>query len=342
MKRTGTIIVCLLFLLLAVHIPKGHTASVDGAADSPKGVRDFRSELIGAIWHASPVLGSGWSQRLVLLDDAKFIYAANEMDGETRERFITGDWSVNPNGILTLFCREALKWEGGEIVPATASTATATEIINASLVKIEYDPVKAIEIRVGDYVYDDSTPRPWKICLPDEGAICGGDGWWWKYEGDWDLNDLRDSYRNALEQTLAGDEYRLLPVGHISGKPFYIDYAVFFREHMPEFEVGKNIVKFDDKYGVEQEVIWIWFEGGVEEARIYELLATDDWENLALGRELFSVVLGPNDVIEFHTQIPESVPHTAVWFKTSEGQLAYALGYNGRTGAVNAIPVKLK
>ena|GEM_PF-7081467 len=335
MKRTVSIIICVLFLMLALLIPN------ECAAGSPKESGEERdSRLTGGMWHASPVLGSGWSQRLCFLEDSTFIYAANEMDGETRERFITGEWSVNSDGLLTLVCREVLRWEGGEVVPATASTATATEIINASMVKIEYEPAKTIEIQIGDYIYDDSTPRPWKIHLPDEGAIWGGDGWWWKYEGEWDLNNLRESYSKTREQTYTDDEYKLIPVGHLDDKPFYIDYAVFFREHMPDFENGKNFIKFDDEYGVEQEVIWIWFAGGVEEAKIYAIAESDDWENLKLGRELFSVTLGPNDVLEFRTQIPESVPRAAVWLKTSGGQLAYALGYNGRTGAVNPVPVK--
>jgi hypothetical protein len=158
--------------------------------------RDFRSELTGGMWHASPVLGSGWSKRLGFLNDSTFIYTASEMDGETRERFITGEWSVSSDGLLTLVCRETLKWESGEVVPATGSTGTEKEIINAVLVRVKYDPVK-IEIRLGDYVYDESTPHPWKIRLPDSGAIWGGDGWWWKYEGDWDLDNLRDSYESA-------------------------------------------------------------------------------------------------------------------------------------------------
>ena len=165
-------------------------------------VRDFRTELGGGMWHASPMLGSGWSQRLGLLDDSTFIYAASEMDGETRERYISGEWSVSPEGQLTLFCRVALKWEGGEVVTSMGSTGTETEIINADMVKVVYEPVKRIEIRIGDYVYVDSTPRPWKICLPDGGAIWGGNGWWWKYEGVFDLEDLCDDYKNAKAKAL--------------------------------------------------------------------------------------------------------------------------------------------
>jgi len=198
MKIKTAILLCMLVLFPA--------CGADAAVDPTGKARDFRSELIGGMWHASYVLGSGWSSRLCFLDDSTFIYAANEMDGETRERFITGGWSVNADGLLTLSCSEVLRWDGGEVVPATASTATATEIINAELVKFEYYPVLEIEIRVGDYVYDDSTPHPWKICLPDGGAIWGGEGWWWKYEGEWDLNDLRESYERAKNLIIEVDK----------------------------------------------------------------------------------------------------------------------------------------
>jgi hypothetical protein len=190
MKKLTVIILCVLMLVML-------SVCCTEAAPNEGEVRNFRSELTGGMWHASPVLGSGWSNRLGFLDDNTFIYSASEMDGQTRERFIAGEWGVSSDGLLTLFCREALKWEGGEIVPATASTGTDIEIINADLIKVKYNPAKRIEIQIGDYIYDDDTPRPWKINLRDADAMWGGDGWWWKYEGDWDLNDLLDSYKSA-------------------------------------------------------------------------------------------------------------------------------------------------
>ena len=197
MKKITAIFLCV-FMLAALSGYRAEAAPGGGEG------RDFRSELTGGMWHASPALGSGWSQRLGLLEGSKFIYAASEMDGETRKRFVTGEWSVSSDGLLTLSCRAALRWEGGEVVPATASTGTETEIINARTVKAEYSPPKKIEIRVGDYVedhiYGDDYPGRWKISLPDDGAIWGGDGWWWKYEGDWDMDDLRDSYGRALAE----------------------------------------------------------------------------------------------------------------------------------------------
>jgi hypothetical protein len=138
------------------------------------------------------------------------------------------------------------------------------------------------------------------------------------------------------------DDYEMIPAGFIDDKPFYIDYALFFQEYVPDFTDGKSFVKFDDKYGIEQEVIWIWFSGGVKEARLYAFEVTDNWDDVALGNELFRVALGPNDILDFHTQIPEGMPRTAIWFVTPHGERAYALGYNGRTGSVNPVQIKVR
>ena len=158
--------------------------------------RDFRKELTGGMWHASPELGHGWSERLGLYNDSTFIYAAAELNGETRDLFIKGEWSVSSEGLLTLTCREVLKLEGGKVVSSQGLIETDTEIIDAKLVKTKYDPLRSIEIRVGEYVQDDNdeTPHPWKIILSDGGAIWGGDRWWWKYKGADNLDELLDSY----------------------------------------------------------------------------------------------------------------------------------------------------
>jgi hypothetical protein len=76
--------------------------------------------------------------------------------------------------------------------------------------------------------------------------------------------------------------------------------------------------------------------------RVYSLKKTDDWDDLKLDKKLFSADLGPDDVLEFLTQAPEGAPpHSAVWFDSPDGPRAYAIGYNGRTGEVNPVPVKL-
>jgi hypothetical protein len=130
----------------------------------------------------------------------------------------------------------------------------------------------------------------------------------------------------------------LRPAGEIQGRPLYIGYAVDFQHSMPELEKGKTFRQFDDQYGAEQEAVWIWFSGGVEEVRLYALKETDSWDKLTLGRQLFSVPLGADQILAFLTQIPEGAPpRAAVWFETPDGPRAYALGYSGQTGAVRPV-----
>jgi hypothetical protein len=169
---------------------------IANAAETGK-PRDFRAEMAGGVWHASPVLGSGWAERLALFDNETFIYAASQMDGETRLRFVSGEWAISANGQLTLHCREALQWQGGKVVPATGSTGSKTELVNPVTVRAAYTPVLTLRIPIGAYVHDDSYPRPWKLFLPGSGALWRDEGWWWKYQSQMDEDDLRDAYRDT-------------------------------------------------------------------------------------------------------------------------------------------------
>ena len=138
------------------------------------------------------------------------------------------------------------------------------------------------------------------------------------------------------------EDYELSAAGYVEDSPFYIAYAFSLQTFIPDFEDGKNFVTFDDKYGLEQERLWIWFTRGMKGVRIYALKDTDDWNDLKLEKELFSVDLRPNDVLEYLTQVPEgSPPRYAVRFDSPGGPRAYAIGYNGRTGEVNPVPMKL-
>ena len=152
------------------------------------------------------MLGSGWSNRLAIFDDGTFIFATSQMDGETRERFIKGDWSVNSDGFLTLVCRTALRWQNGKVVPATGSIGTETEIINADVMKITYDPPEKVIILVGNYIYSEGNPHPWSIFFSDQGSQWDTrwSDWWWKYETEpsYDTFTLIQDYE-SMEATSA-------------------------------------------------------------------------------------------------------------------------------------------
>jgi hypothetical protein len=154
---------------------------------------------------------------------------------------------------------------------------------------------------------------------------------------------LRAAPVSAEPEPDYAEGYELSPAGYVGDDPFYIAFAFSLQAYIPDFGDGKNFVTFDDKYGREQERLWIWFPGGMKEVRIYALEETDDWDNLKLEKELFSADLGPDDVLEFLTQVPEGAPpHNAVRFDSLYGPRAYALGYNGRTGEVNPVQMKLR
>ena len=153
------------------------------------------ADVIG-LWHGMPSLGSMWSSRLLLDADGTFIYAQSLMDGETRERFVSGTWSVDPDGVLTLSRAVRLSWPGGEVLTASGSIGTATEIVNARVTETRHRPAAEIVMRVEKPVYDEEYPHPWSVVFSGGAFLRGGR--WWKYEMEEDARDLRGEYAAAL------------------------------------------------------------------------------------------------------------------------------------------------
>jgi hypothetical protein len=193
MKRIRAISsICVLVLFLAA--PAAGAAGSEGREPG----RDYAADLTGRLWHASPVLGSSWSDRLLMEADGTFIYAASGMDGETRERFISGTWSINPDRALTLSRAVTLIWTGGKILLASGSIGTATEIANARVTETQHRPAAEIAIRVEKPVYDEEYPHPWSVVFSGGDFLRGGR--WWKYEMEEDARDLRDDYAAARRE----------------------------------------------------------------------------------------------------------------------------------------------
>ncbi|MCL2164551.1 MAG: copper amine oxidase N-terminal domain-containing protein [Oscillospiraceae bacterium] len=157
--------------------------------------RDYRSELVGYLWHKSDVLGSGWSERFLLAPENQFIYAASQMDGETRTRYISGVWEIE-DGYLVLSFQKAIMWEGGETVPATGSIGTPMEIINANLVEKLYDPTEQHKILIGDFVYNADFPHPWSIYFETADQLFTG--FWHRYDAQGDYDQLIEDWQELL------------------------------------------------------------------------------------------------------------------------------------------------
>ena len=181
---------------ITINTGKGYDAAAAsspgaGTSDRASIVRDYQSELVGQLWHRSDVLAAGWSDRFLLAPDKKFIYATNQMDGETRTRAISGTWEIEGDYLVLNF-RQAIVWEGGETIPATGSTATATEIVNATLAVKTITPAEQHRILIGNYIYSAGVPHPWSVNFETSDKLF--EGWWHKYEGEYDYNQLIADY----------------------------------------------------------------------------------------------------------------------------------------------------
>ena len=103
--------------------------SISSGSDSDPADAGDSADYVG-LWHASPVMPSGYTQRLALNADASFIWAASQMDGQERTRFCSGTWSVAA-GKLILVTTEQIRLEGGHEVPAVASWGSDMVIMDA-------------------------------------------------------------------------------------------------------------------------------------------------------------------------------------------------------------------
>ena len=110
----------------------------DSDAESKSGAEDFDDDIelersLYGLWHGSPVVGSGFSERLFLEREYSFVWLASQMDGLQRIRALSGYWEV-ADGKLELTVTEEIRWEGGRLVPAFASWGTEEVIVDAQTV----------------------------------------------------------------------------------------------------------------------------------------------------------------------------------------------------------------
>jgi len=116
MKRLTSFSLALLIALtltLVAGCGGGGTPTSSPSTVSGNESGETTGEYVG-LWQASPVVGSGYAERLALNADGTFYRAESQMDGLTRERFSSGTWTVD-NGVLKLAITERLVWEGGTV-----------------------------------------------------------------------------------------------------------------------------------------------------------------------------------------------------------------------------------
>ena len=122
--------------------------------------------------------------------------------------------------------------------------------------------------------------------------------------------------------------------------PVYIYYEDTLKPCVP---AGWQLQYFDDPGGAGEKV-WIYARDGVKSIRIYRVGYTDNNGTFTFKAEqkLYESSLAPNQALVLNTVIPEGIPFTAVSLAGNDGNTySYVLGYNGRTGHVNAMKVEL-
>lgn len=112
----------------------------------PEPIANPQDHLVG-IWHASPELGSGWSDAYLLGADGQAEFRANQMDCEKRLIGRSGRWSVKSSTLELRFSTED-RLEGGRIVVDETSCASGRTLIEAveMVVEMESPVVERIEL----------------------------------------------------------------------------------------------------------------------------------------------------------------------------------------------------
>lgn len=104
-------------------------------------------ELIG-IWHASPSVGAGYSERFFFYDDGTFKFCYSQYDEEKRILDMTGNWTVKGERLILSVLEETVL-VGGELAEPSPSATSQYSIINATVEKKHYDNPKTIEYTLG-------------------------------------------------------------------------------------------------------------------------------------------------------------------------------------------------
>ena len=107
----------------------------------------MQGELIG-IWHASPSVGAGYSERFFFYEDGTFRFCYSQYDEEKRILDMAGSWTVKGKQLILSITQETVL-VGGELAEPSPSSTSKYSIVNATKEKRVYDSPKTIEYTLG-------------------------------------------------------------------------------------------------------------------------------------------------------------------------------------------------
>jgi len=125
----------------------------DPGEDGPNVTPGADAASYARVWHGSPVLAAGWSERFALHEDGTFLWGANEMDGASRLRYLTGTWEVR-DGQLTLHATLAVNWDGGELVPNDGFASYGSDEVLKDYTVGVYAIDNELTLPIGEITFD--------------------------------------------------------------------------------------------------------------------------------------------------------------------------------------------
>ena len=104
------------------------------------------SDGVAGLWHAMPMVASGYAEIYALYENGMFVWRESEMDGESRLRERSGNWSLEGDTLVLLVGTDLVR-EGGTLEPATGSVGTDSEL--TGFTETYYDYFVPQEVRLG-------------------------------------------------------------------------------------------------------------------------------------------------------------------------------------------------
>ena len=131
-------------------------------------------------WHGSPVVGSGYNDRYLFLEDGSFYFAANQMSID-RLRYMDGEWACDED-IVKLTVKRKIVIEGGKEEAGDGSMIKI--IVGGDYVKVDHEPdqYELLEYRL-TFFEPDSDVKTVGIII---GMILGEQQFWGSQGVDYD------------------------------------------------------------------------------------------------------------------------------------------------------------
>jgi len=162
------------------------------------------AEYVG-LWHISPVVGSGFAERLELSDDSTFIWAASQFDGQQRVRFRAGSWLID-DGYITFSVQEEIRWVGGKDAMGWDSWGTAVCYENPDIVKVSFANAKEYRAPLSEVAIDGE--------VLDKRTISIGEMQFWELGSLIDVHEIRLNYESEKSKARAATPAGAEPGNH--------------------------------------------------------------------------------------------------------------------------------